>query len=251
MKKKAQKPRPKLFVGSSAESLDVAYAIQDNLQFDAEVTVWSQGVFELSKTALQSLTTTLATSHFGIFVFAPNDVIRLRKKIHTAVRDNVILELGLFIGKLGVDRTFIVTPNNVTDLRIPTDLIGVTPGTYDAERDDGNPQAALGPVCNKIRNVIKNSKVIKRTQPKTRRRATAQRLVIHEARYGTKRHWMDVAQRLKSQLKQGKRTVRVANKVLGGDPARGVTKELRLKFSLGGKKYTITVPEGRDLNLPR
>lgn len=251
MKKKAKPPRPKLFIGSSAESLDIAYAIQENLEFDAEITVWSQGVFELSKTALQSLTTTLTKSDFGVFVFAPNDVVRLRKKNYAAVRDNVILELGLFIGKLGVERTFIVTPNNVTDLRIPTDLIGITPGHYDAERDDGNLQASLGPVCNKIRNALKSLKAIKRTQAKRKQRPSAQRLVIHEAKYGTKRHWLDVAQPLKSHLKRGRRTVRVANKVLGGDPAKGVTKELRLKFSLGGKAYTITVPEGRELNFPQ
>lgn len=250
MKKKAKTPRPKLFVGSSAESLDVAYAIQDNLQFDAEITVWSQGVFELSKTALESLTRTLATSDFGVFVFAPNDVIRLRKKNYAAVRDNVILELGLFIGKLGVERTFIVTPNNKPDLRIPTDLMGIAPGSYDAERDDGNLQASLGPVCNKIRNVIKSLKAIKRGAAKRARRPAGQRLVIHEARYGTRGHWLDVTKPLKNHLKRGQRTVPVANKVFGGDPARGMSKELQLKFSLGDEDYSITVPEGRDLSFP-
>ena len=253
MKKKAKKPpRPKLFVGSSAESIDVAYAIQDNLQKDAETTVWAQGVFELSKPAIESLTRTLTISDFGAFVFAPDDATRLRKKSYAAVRDNVILELGLFVGKLGVERTFIVIPDNVTDLRIPTDLTGITPGHYDAERDDGNLQAALGPVCNKIRKVIKSLKAVKRpTKKRPKKRASARALLILEALYGAKGHWLDVRQAVRRQLKQGRRSMHVGNKELGGDPARGVEKELRLKFSHGGREYTVKVPEGRDLNLPQ
>jgi len=47
--------RPPLFIGSSKESLTVAYALQQNLEDCAEVTVWTQGMLELTSTALQSL----------------------------------------------------------------------------------------------------------------------------------------------------------------------------------------------------
>jgi predicted nucleotide-binding protein len=120
-----KKPRPNAFVGSSAESLDIAYAVQDNLQHDLQITVWSQGVFDLSKTTLESLARKLSVCDFGLFVFAPDDATRLRRKTYSTVRDNVVLELGLFIGKLGVERTFIIVPDNVSDMRIPTDLLGV------------------------------------------------------------------------------------------------------------------------------
>jgi predicted nucleotide-binding protein len=43
--------------------------------------------------------------------------------------DNTIFELGLFMGKLERRRTFIVKEQN-TDVKIPTDLLGVTPLTY-------------------------------------------------------------------------------------------------------------------------
>ena len=72
--------RPRLFVGSSHESLDYAYAIQQNLDDDAEVTVWKQGIFQLTKTAVESLIKALDKSDFAVFVFAPNDVLRLRRK---------------------------------------------------------------------------------------------------------------------------------------------------------------------------
>jgi len=157
MPNKRAAPRPSVFVGSSAEGLAVAYAIQENLGHDAEVTVWPQGVFDLSKSTIQSLAAQLAKSDFGIFVFTPDDRTRLRGKTSATVRDNVIFELGLFAGRLGIARTFIVAPDDNKDLHIPTDLTGITPGKYDANRRDGNVAAALGPFCNQVRRSIQKA----------------------------------------------------------------------------------------------
>ncbi len=148
-KKGPPQARARVFVGSSTEALDVAYAIQENLEHDAEVTVWPQGIFDLSRPAIASLVNELAKSDFGVFVFSPDDRIRLRKQAFKAIRDNVIFELGLFAARLGIDRTFIIIPDDAKDLHIPTDLTGVTPGKYDANRQDNNLQAALGPFCTK------------------------------------------------------------------------------------------------------
>lgn len=51
--------KPMLFIGSSSESLDVAYAAQENLEDCAQVIVWKQGLFELSRNFLDSLLDTL------------------------------------------------------------------------------------------------------------------------------------------------------------------------------------------------
>lgn len=146
--------KPRIFIGSSVEGLSVAYAIQQNLLHDAETTVWDQGVFELSSTTIESLTKTLSNSDFGIFVFSPDDVVKIRGSESTAVRDNVLFEMGLFIGKLGRERVFFIVPDGA-DIHIPTDLLGVTPGRFDAARSDGSMQAATGPVSHQIRTQIK------------------------------------------------------------------------------------------------
>ncbi|SHK53823.1 TIR domain-containing protein [Chryseobacterium polytrichastri] len=145
--------KPKLFVGSSVEGLSVAYAIQDNLQYTSECTVWDQGVFNLSESSLESLIKTLNESDFGVFVFTPDDYIKIRGKSHLAIRDNVLFELGLFIGRLGRERSFIVVPDNKT-FHLPTDLIGLTPAKYEATRSDNNLRAGTGSASHNIRDAI-------------------------------------------------------------------------------------------------
>lgn len=147
--------KPKLFIGSSRESVGIAYAIQQNLYRESEITVWSQGIFELSATTLDSLLGVVEASDLAVFIFSPDDIISIRGKENDAVRDNVIFELGLFIGRLGKRRCFIIMPDSNNNLRLPTDLLGVTPAMYETGRSDNNFQAATGPACNEIRSAIK------------------------------------------------------------------------------------------------
>jgi len=146
--------KPRLFIGASVESVNIAYASQQNLCRDAEVTVWDQGVFELSTSELESLIKTLDESDFAMFVFSPDDLVTIRGHENQAVRDNVIFELGLFVGRLGKNRCYILIPEDHTDLRIPTDLIGMTPATYETGRRDGRFQAATAPACHSIREAM-------------------------------------------------------------------------------------------------
>jgi hypothetical protein len=153
--------KPKIFIASSVEWLKVANTIQERLEYDAEVTVWDQDVFQLSSNTLDDLNDALSITDFGIFVFTPDDTVKIREGEYQSVRDNVIFELGMFIGRLGKNRCFIVSPRLQNSFRIPTDLLGVTPATYDPNRDDGNLSAALNPACNKIRQTIES---VQRTQ---------------------------------------------------------------------------------------
>lgn len=146
---------PSLFIGSSVETLDVAYALQESLDFDAEPTVWSQGIFSPTKGALASLLAALPNFAFAVFVFSPDDIVRLRGAEYWAVRDNVLFEFGLFVGKLGPDRSFYLVPRGVSDFRLPTDLLGTSALTYRADRADGNLVAALGPACNQVRRAMR------------------------------------------------------------------------------------------------
>jgi beta-phosphoglucomutase-like phosphatase (HAD superfamily) len=147
--------KPRVFIGSSSESVSYAYDVQELLEKDAQVTVWNQGIFEVSKYSLEGLIEALDKSDYGIFIFAPDDFSEIRGVEYITVRDNTIFELGFFIGKLGKDRSFIIMPNEPKNIRIPTDLLGITIATFDPERDDYYKKAALGPACHKIRERLK------------------------------------------------------------------------------------------------
>jgi len=148
-------PLPSLFIGSSTEGLDIAYAIQEGLEYDAEPTVWNQGFFAPSASYLQSLVNGLRRYEFAVFVFSPDDVLKLRGEAFRTAQDNVIFELGLFMGALGPDRCFYLVQRDSPELHLPSDLAGIQPLTFRAGRSDGNLVAALGPACNRVRNAIR------------------------------------------------------------------------------------------------
>lgn len=152
-----------MFIASSVEHLDLAYAAQEALEHDVEPTVWSQGVFAPSRTAMASLLDELDESAFGLFILAPDDVTAIRDTSKHTVRDNVIFELGLFVGRLGPERCFLIVPRGVEDLHLPSDLLGITPANFDPDRQDGNMVAALGPACNRVRKAVQRLGGLKQT----------------------------------------------------------------------------------------
>lgn len=147
--------KPRVFIGSSTEALDIAYTLQENLEFDSNPTVWTQGIFELSSNSLDDLLNALNNFDYGIFVFKLDDIVQIRNEKLNTVRDNIIFELGLFIGKLGKQRVFFVLPESATNFHLPTDLLRVSPGKYNDLREDKNIKAALGPFCNQVRTKFK------------------------------------------------------------------------------------------------
>jgi len=150
--------KPRIFIASSLESLDVADAINVNLDHQAEVTVWKNG-FKLSSDSIDSLLEKSATMDFAIFVFTPDDVATIRDKSKYIVRDNVLFELGLFTGTLGKERCFIVKPRDI-ELHFPTDLLCLSPADYDGNRSDGDLTSAVNHPCVLIKKQVAEIGVI-------------------------------------------------------------------------------------------
>src|SRR5437016_6173624 len=121
-----------IFVGSASEGLDVANAVRDalgsNMGFEARV--WNKGTFKPSMTFIEALEEELAQSDFAVLTLTRDDQSKSRGKISWTPRDNVLFELGLFMGRLGRDRTYFVCDKN-QNLKIPTDLLGVNPASYE------------------------------------------------------------------------------------------------------------------------
>ena len=77
-------------------------------------------------------------------VLSPDDMVISREATLTAPRDNVVFELGLFMGALGHVRTFLIRPVQ-EDLKIPTDLAGLTAVLYSLRLYEDPVTALAGP----------------------------------------------------------------------------------------------------------
>ncbi len=141
--------KPTLFIGSSLEGKSVAAAIAGHMQYKTYPKPWVGDVFTLSNGTVESLMLVAQESDYGIFVFTPDDTAKIRGREQTAPRDNVVYELGLFSGVLGPSRCFFLVPIGV-DIRLPTDLHGITPGEYDASRPDKDWKSAVAAFCNEV-----------------------------------------------------------------------------------------------------
>lgn len=144
--------KPTLFIGSSNEGRQVAEAIHDRLQYDAEITPWTAAI-KLSTATLESLIDELDRFDFSILVLTGDDLTESRGALLKSPRDNVVFELGLFMGRLNRTRTFIVQDSS-SPLKIPSDLLDVTVALYDGARRDKNLRAAVDPACALIREQI-------------------------------------------------------------------------------------------------
>lgn len=147
--------RASVFVGSSSEGVEFARAVRAALERETEVTVWDEGVFELGLTFVEGLTQALSRFDFAVLVLTSDDIIQSRSTEGFGPRDNVIFELGLFMGRLGRGRTFILQQSGAT-LKIPSDLSGVTTAQYFWPRNDGNAKAAVATACDTIRDRIRS-----------------------------------------------------------------------------------------------
>lgn len=144
--------KPKLFVGCSVEDLDIARTIQLNLSHDnIDTSIWTDNVFSPSCYTIHDLISELNKSDFAVFIISGNDLVKSRNKKSLAPRDNVILEIGLFMGRLGNERVMMIKPRAI-DLKIPSDLLGLRLLDYDMSTS--NLVSALAPACFEIRAVI-------------------------------------------------------------------------------------------------
>ena len=118
----------KLFIGSSSEGLSTAKQLKEKIHADCgdwiETEIWDEGnVFSLNKNALDTLLKASRKFDYGILVATKDDIVKSRGVKKGAPRDNVMLEMGMFLGSLGLTRAFLLVEESG---KLPTDYNGVT-----------------------------------------------------------------------------------------------------------------------------
>jgi predicted nucleotide-binding protein with TIR-like domain len=143
--------KPRVFIGSSVKGEPIARAVEQNLSYKAETYLWPH-MFPQGKGNLEALVETAASIDFAILVLTPDDLLESKGQTVNSPRDNVLFELGLFMGKLGRERTFAVY-NRDEQIKLPSDLAGVTSATYPNYSGKNLPaqvSSACGPILNAI-----------------------------------------------------------------------------------------------------
>jgi CRP/FNR family transcriptional regulator, cyclic AMP receptor protein len=143
----------RVFIISSVEALPIAREIQNAFEHDPfNVVIWTDGVFKVANYTLESLEDEVDRSDFAIAIAHADDLTEFRGSDWPTPRDNVIFELGLFMGRLGRARAILMEPRE-EKVRLPSDLAGVTTIPYRFEKGL-DAAALLGPACNRLRDHI-------------------------------------------------------------------------------------------------
>ena len=155
--------KPKIFIASSSEKSKIASFLAKKLKNTADVTVWFKDVAELSEFFIDSLLRKIDETDYGIVIMAPDDILIQRTVEYQTPRDNVLLELGIFIGKLGRQYSFLVCPDFIENLHIPSDLFGITVSKYNSNKSYN---IAFKSVLKEIKAEINNHKKLdQKNQP--------------------------------------------------------------------------------------
>ena len=146
---------PQLFIGSSKEGHAIASALAAAIPSDAaSVRLWSYGVFGASHFPIDDLFALLDLADFAALLASADDTVVSRGKESCAPRDNIVFELGLCMGALSRQRTFLVVPQGV-DIKIPTDLLGINTVRYDPGAS--TPQDAVAAAAEEIALTIRKA----------------------------------------------------------------------------------------------
>lgn len=128
----------RIFIASSSEQLGVAHKVKDKINnspllstapVTVEAEVWNEEVFNFSQSCMESLEHQLDRADFAIVILTANDTGVVRKQSVNLPRDNVIFELGLFMGRLARERCcFFIDGSSKT--HVLSDLSGINSVNY-------------------------------------------------------------------------------------------------------------------------
>lgn len=134
------------------EGLRIARTLQAELEAatDCAVKRWDTDTFTPGSITLDALIARANSVDFAVLVATGEDTVTSRGTQSSAVRDNIILEFGLFLGALGRERVYLLS---VGDAKLPSDLQGLTRLIY-RNRPDGDIRAGLNDAVLRIEKVM-------------------------------------------------------------------------------------------------
>lgn len=150
--------KKRVFIGSSSEELSLANTAKLILEKDFEVTIWNDSVwdtavFKINNNFLNDLLKASLQFDFGLLLGTTDDEVKYRGDTKLQPRDNVLFELGLFIGRLGLSNCAFVVDE---ELKILSDITGISLARF-KKNDVLSFTTAINKVSELFRNQIDSS----------------------------------------------------------------------------------------------
>jgi hypothetical protein len=146
--------KPTLFIGSSTKRLPIARGLKQILTDCADVTVWNVApeLSVMGESTLNGLIKVGEVYDFALLVFGSDDCTMMGGVEIPTVRDNVIFELGLFMGHMGKGRAFWLSPKGPKAPHVSSDLDGIIHLEFDEpeKTDDQSILASLAETREKV-----------------------------------------------------------------------------------------------------
>jgi hypothetical protein len=141
--------KPKIFIGSSTQGYPIAEKVKNCLSSIGDCYLWKdEGVWEVNYSTFDNLLRMVKFFDFGVFVATADDLTQTADgKIVIEPRDNVILEMSLYLGAMGKDKSFLLVENGI---KLPSDFSGIYMPRF-TSADDASIEAACKEFANKIR----------------------------------------------------------------------------------------------------
>ena len=115
--------KPTLFIGSSTESKWIIHKLKSLMEEYFDVRPWDEDIFHVGSTVLEDLHREILLSDYALLILYPDDEIIKRTETGYVTRDNILFELGLFMGVLGQKRSFWLA---ITDKRDGANKVAIT-----------------------------------------------------------------------------------------------------------------------------
>lgn len=137
----------RIFIGSSSEELRLAEQAKKILEKNTnyQVTIWNENmwdkaVFRLNNSYLNDLIRATLHFDFGILIGTKDDKVIFRGSKEIQPRDNVLFELGLFIGRLGLNNCAFLVDE---EIKILSDVKGISLARFKEKDSDSFNNAVL------------------------------------------------------------------------------------------------------------
>ena len=163
-----------VFIGSSSAGIKYAKALKQLINeklekaslFSYNCRLWTdEAMFELSTATIESLIRISkrlkSQGGYAVLLFTPDDEVIMdhekKRKMEPVYepRDNVIFEMGLFMGVLGRMHTFCVCPSNER-FHVLSDWKGIANALYKHVKKPRSYKKVMEPIADKIVTQIRN-----------------------------------------------------------------------------------------------